>query len=153
MKKILLIVTLFFVKAGVAQQNDSANPDGTTLQTASVIIHKDPRIDLLVKKKAAINKNAKKSVARTGRGYRLLILSTNNREEAIDAKTKVYTYFPDLKVYLSYQTPFFKLKAGNFQTRAEAERYRKNMATLFPGGVFIINDTIEIKAEKTTTEE
>ena len=86
------------------------------------------------------------------RGYRLLVINTNKRNEAIDAKTKIYTYFPDLKAYLIYQTPYFKLKAGNFRTRDEAERYRKNLNSVFPKGVYIINDTIEITPEKDNTD-
>ncbi len=80
------------------------------------------------------------------------IINTNKRNEAIDAKTKIYTYFPELKAYLSYQSPYFKLKAGNFKTRDEAEKYRKMMTTMFPKGVFIINDIIEIKPEKEKEE-
>ena len=53
------------------------------------------------------------------------MINTNNRDEAIAAKTKVYTYFPELKAYLQYQSPYFKLRAGNFKTREEAEKYRK----------------------------
>ena len=113
---------------------------------------KDPRVDLLVKKQASINTVSKKSIGRTMRGYRLMILNTNKREDAIAAKTKVYTYFPELKAYLTYQAPFFRLKAGNFKTRDEAEKYKKEMAPLFPKGVFILNDTIEVKGEKTEEE-
>ncbi len=133
MKKILLSVLLLFTVRAFAQD--------------SVIVHKDPRVDLLVKKQASINKAVKKASVRTMRGYRLLVVNTNKRDEAMDAKTKIYTYFPDLKAYLSYQSPYFKLKAGNFKTREEAEKYRKSMAPIFPKGVFIINDIIEIKPE------
>ena len=114
----------------------------------SVIVHKDPRIDALVKKQAAINLAVKKSTGRTMKGYRLLVINTNSRDEAIAAKTKIYTHFPDQKAYLNYQTPFFKLKAGNYQTRDEAKQYQKLMNSLFPKGVFIISDTIEVKPEK-----
>jgi hypothetical protein len=120
--------------------------------TSAVIIHKDARVDALAKKQAAINSAIKKSSARTMRGYRLMVINTNKRDEAIEAKTKIYTYFPDMKAYLSYQSPYFKLKAGNFQTREEAERYRKLLTPMFPKGVFIINDIIEVKAEKETME-
>lgn len=122
----------------------------TVFAQDSVIVHKDPRVDALVKKQSSINKAVKKASVRTMRGYRLLIVNTNKRDEAMDAKTKIYTYFPDLKAYLSYQSPYFKLKAGNFKTRDEAEKYRRTMTAVFPTGVFIINDIIEIKPE---TEE
>lgn len=132
------MIALFVLKTGFAQDAESA----------TVLVHKDARLDSLVKKQASVNAAIKKASARSMRGYRLLIINTNKRNEAIDAKAKVYTYFPELKAYLIYQTPYFKLKAGNFKTREEAERYRKNMSSVFPKGVFIINDTIEITPEK-----
>jgi hypothetical protein len=82
------------------------------------------------------------------RGYRLLVLNTNSRDEAIAAKSKIYTHFPDQKAYLTYQSPFFKLKAGNFQTRDDAKRYQSLMNTLFPKGVYIVNDVIEVAPVK-----
>ncbi|MFN2457524.1 MAG: SPOR domain-containing protein [Chitinophagaceae bacterium] len=151
MKIVILIISVLMMKAGLAQE--TSTPVAT--QAASVIVHKDPRIDILVKKQASINKtaNSKKNYAHTMRGYRLMVINTNKREDAIAAKTKIYTYFPEIKAYLSYQSPYFKLKAGNFKTRAEADRYRKNMNTLFPNGVFIMSDIIEVKADKDEVEE
>jgi hypothetical protein len=143
MKKLLLFLFLFTALRTLAQ--DASLPD-----TATVVVHKDPRADALVKKQAAMNAAIRRANARTARGYRLLVVNTSNRNEAIEAKTKVYTYFPELKSYLGYQTPYFKLKAGNFRTRAEAEKYLSNFKTIFPKGVFIVNDTIEVKPEKET---
>ena len=141
MKQILLLAGLFFAVESFAQ--DSALLDGPP-----VLVHKDPRIEALVKKQAAINSAFRKAAGRTMSGYRLLIINTNSRDEAVAAKTKVYTHFPDQKVYLSYQSPFFKLKAGNYQTREEAKKYQELMKILFPKGVFIMNDIIEVKPEK-----
>jgi hypothetical protein len=150
MKSRLLIPALFITLASAAQ-NGVTPRDPASIQTATVVVHKDPRIDALIKKKIAINK-ASTNVARTARGYRLLVINTNNRNEAIAAKTKVYTYFPELNAYLQYQAPYFKLRAGNFKTRSEAEKYRKAMTSMFPKGVFIVNDIIEIKPEKEKDE-
>lgn len=139
MKKILLVFVVFFSLAAGAQDN--------TVDGPSVIVHKDPRMDELVKKQSAINITAKKAAGRTMRGYRLMIVNTNSRDEAIAAKTKIYNHFPDQKAYLTYQSPFFKLKAGNYQTRDDAKRYQSLMNTIFPKGVFIISDIIEVKPE------
>ena len=144
MKTVLVLLSLVLFSSSNAQSDSSG---------AGVVVHKDPRVDLLVKKQASINTVSKKSIGRTMRGYRLMVLNTNKREEAIAAKTKVYTYFPELKAYLTYQSPFFRLKAGNFKTKDEAEKYKKQLAPLFPKGVFILNDTIEVKGEKTEDEE
>ena len=118
------------------------------VDTNSVVIHKDPRIDLLVKKQIQINEETSREARRIGKGYRLLVVNTNNRDEAVAAKSKVYTYFPELKSYLLYQAPFFKLKVGNFKEKKEAEDYQKRLEKYFPKGVFIMNDTIEVKLDK-----
>ncbi len=149
MKIILLVYLVVVMKTAFSQENTTSIPPN---QTTAVIVHKDPRIDILVKKQSSINTAVKKASARSMRGYRLMIINTNKRNEAIDAKTKIYTYFPELKAYLSYQSPYFKLRAGNFKTRDEAEKYRKMMTTMFPKGVFILNDIIEIKPEKEKEE-
>ena len=136
MNKIFLAVAVFFSVNAFSQD------------TSSVIIHKDPRIDLLVKKQIQINEETSREARRVGRGYRLLVINTNKRDEAVAAKSKVYTFFPELKSYLIYQSPYFKLKVGNFKDRKEAEEYRERLQKYFPKGVFIMNDTIEIRLDK-----
>lgn len=119
--------------------------DSVDTTRKSVIVHKDPRIDLLVAKQAQINEVTSRDARRIAKGFRLMIISTNNREEAISAKTTVYTYFPELKAYLWHQTPFYKLKAGNFKDRKEAEAYQARLNNYFPKGVYVMNDVIELK--------
>ena len=121
--------------------------------TSSVVVHKDPRLDLLLKKQGEINAAIKKANARTAKGYRLLVINTNKRDDAIAAKTKVYSNFPELKAYLVYQSPYFRLKVGNFKTREEAQQYQKTLGYYFPKGVFIIPDTIEVTPEKDLENE
>jgi len=114
--------------------------------SSSVTIHKDPRLDLLIKKQSQLNEETNKK--KTARGFRLLVVNSNKREDAINAKTKLYQYFPELKTYLYYQAPYFKLKAGNFKDRKEAEDYQKKLNSFFPNGVFVMSDLIELKPEK-----
>jgi len=123
-----------------------------TSDTSSVVIHKDSRIDLLVKKQAEINEETTRNARRVTRGFRLLVVNTNKRDEAISAKAKLYQYFPELKSYLLYQSPYFKLKAGNFKERKDAESYQKKLNAFFPKGVFVMNDMIEVKPDKDTEE-
>lgn len=143
MKKILLISTLIFSLHSNSQDSTWKKPDDNN----SVIIHKDPRLDLLVKKQIQINEITSRDARRIGKGYRLLVVNTNVRDEAIEAKTKVYTHFPELKSYLIYQSPYFKLKVGNFKERKEAEEYQNKLKKYFPNSVFIMNDIIEIKLD------
>jgi SPOR domain len=119
----------------------------------TVIVHKDPRLDLLVKKQATINEVTSRDSRRTDKGFRLMIISTNSRDEALAAKTKVLTYFSDLKAYMWYQSPYFRVKAGNFKDRKDAESYQRRLNSYFPKGVFIMKDIIEVKPGKGNDDE
>lgn len=145
MKFLWAIIFTFFTTACFAQVDTTGKQP---VDSNTVVIHKDPRLDLLVNKQATINEVTSREGRRTDKGFRLMIISTTSRDEAIAAKTKIYTYFPDLKAYLWYQSPYFRVKAGNFKDRKEAEAYQKRMNTYFPRGVFIMKDIIEVKPGK-----
>ncbi|HYC40437.1 MAG TPA: SPOR domain-containing protein [Chitinophagaceae bacterium] len=138
---IIPILFLAFSLPGIAQDTSWKKLSDSN----TVIVHKDPRLDLLVKKQAQINEETTRYSKRTAKGFRLMIISTTNREEAIAAKTKIYTYFPELKAYLWYQSPYFRLKVGNFKEREDAESYRHRLNVYFPKGVFIMRDIVEVK--------
>lgn len=149
MNRILIPFFLLFA----IQSNAQIDTVSKTQDTSSVVIHKDPRLDLLVKKQAQINESTSRDARRTDKGFRIMIISTNSRDEAIAAKTKIYTYFPELKAYLWYQSPYFRVKAGNFKDRKDAEAYQNRLNTYFPKGVFIMKDIIEVKPSKPGEEE
>ena len=150
MKFILTIAVFGFATSCFAQQDTTSTK---RVDSNTVIVHKDSRLDLLVKKQAVINEVTSREGRRTDKGFRLMIISTSNREEALAAKTKVYTYFPELKAYLWHQSPYYKLKAGNFKDRKDAEAFQKRLNTYFPKGVFIMKDIIEVKPSKGNEEE
>lgn len=142
--------TLFFLALIILSVNSIAQ-DSTwklSVDSNSVVVHKDPRIDLLIKKQAQINEETSRDARRIGKGYRLLVINTSKRDEAAAAKSTVYANFPELKAYLIYQSPYFKLKVGNFKERKDAEVYQDRLRKFFPKGVFIMNDVIELKLDK-----
>ena len=69
-----------------------------TVDTPSVIVHKDPRIDLLVKKQIQINEETSREARRVGKGYRLLVINTNNRDEADLLPKQKCTLFSRIKI-------------------------------------------------------
>ena len=105
---------------------------------------------MLIKKQSQVNEDLNKK--KSTRGFRLLVINSNQREDAINGKTKLYQLFPELKTYLYYQAPYFKLKAGNFKERKDAEDYQLKLNKYFPNGVFVMTDVIEVKAEKEADE-
>ena len=149
MKFFLFFLPFFIPVLSFAQDTTWKKP----VDSSSVIVHKDPRLDQLVKKQAQINEETSRNARKTAKGFRLMIISTNNRDEAIAAKTRIYTYFPELKAYLFYQSPYFRLKVGNFKERKDAEAYQKRLNVYFPKGVFIMKDIVEIKPGKNGDDE
>ncbi len=145
MKKLVFALFIFSSAVAVAQP--------ATPGDSSVIVHKDPRLDLLVTKQAQINEETSRDARKVGKGFRLMIISTNSRNEAIAAKTTIYTYFPELKAYLWHQSPYYKVKAGNFKDRKEAESYQQRLNAYFPKGVFVMNDVVELKPDKNREED
>jgi hypothetical protein len=137
MYKSIIILSLFF-SCRAFSQTDSP----------TVILHKDPRLELLVKRQVEINEETTRDSRRSMPGFRIQVISSTDRNKVFAAKTKVYTQFPDLKPYLLYQAPNYKLKVGNFRTQEEAEDALKQLAPLFPAGLYVIRDTIEVKPEQ-----
>src|ERR1043165_7955407 len=96
------ILFFIFLYAGLhAQDSLQRNP----LDSNSVVVHRDQRLELLKKKQIEINEETSRNARRSAKGFRLMVINTDKREDAIAAKTKVYTYFPELKAYLTYQSP------------------------------------------------
>lgn len=117
-------------------------------ETPTVKLIKDPRVDVLEKKHIEINEFNTRDARRFVQGYRLLVINTNDRNKANEAKAKVYKTFPELKAYLVYQSPFYKLKVGNFKDQKEADVYLKKVQLYFPATVYIIRDMIEVNPDK-----
>jgi|688.fasta_scaffold339251_1 hypothetical protein len=138
MRRLLTITLLFTALQGYAQ---------------SVSIIKDPRIDMLLKKQAELNKQVEKLNNKTGPGYRVMVINTNDRTKALEVKSKMMSEYPDHKSYLVYQSPYFKIQVGNFRTRGEAEDLRKRIVRLYPNGVMVVPATVEYKIEKEEEEE
>ena len=142
--KTSLLLFSIFLFSGLCAQDSLL---GKQTDSNSVIVHKDQRLDMLIKKQIEINEETSRNARRSAKGFRLMVINTDKRNDAIEAKTKVYTYFPELKAYLIYQSPYFKLKVGNFKDRKDAETYQKRLDAYFPKGVFVINDIIEVKLD------
>jgi hypothetical protein len=125
------------------------NPVFSQKDSGIVEVIKDPRIDLLVKKQAQINKvSAYKNSRGEYKGYRLMILSTNDRELAYKTKSEMLRYFPDQNLYMGYQAPYFKLKMGDFIKRAEADAFKKELSQVFDQATYVIQDIIKITPEQ-----
>jgi hypothetical protein len=142
---VLLTCMMHAAITAIAQTDKVTHIDSTP----SVELVKDYRIDLLVKKQAQINRVAVyKNSKGEYKGYRIMILNTNNREVAYRTRSEILRYFPDNNVYMAYQSPYFKLKMGDFLKREDAEKMKKDLVKMFNQNVFVMQDIIHLKPEE-----
>jgi hypothetical protein len=119
-----------------------------TLNNGTVLLQKDSRIDILGQKMEDYNTSLAKSV-RSGKGFRLMLLTSNDRNMVMQTRSKLLQQYPEHKIYMIYQSPFIKLKMGNFVERTDAEKLKKQLLSqkIITGNIYILSETIEIKPE------
>ena len=139
---------LFFLISVAGFASKAQAVAGDSLLYAKVIVQKDRRIDILGEKMYAYNDGLKKNI-RSARGYRLMVLSSNDRNLAMKLRSSLLQQYPQHKVYMVYQNPFIKLKMGNFVEKAEAENFKKQLIRqgVVPGNIYLLSEMVEIKPE------
>lgn len=80
-------------------------------------------------------------------GYQLQVLNTTNRNDALEAKSLLLSKYPQQKTFLLFQTPYYKIRFGNFLTQSEAVNYQKKIKAHFTN-VFVIPTKFEIKVKE-----
>ena len=139
--------------------NLSAQKINDTIISGNAIVIKDGRIDILGKKMAEYNSSLGTVTYANGltsaKGYRLMVVSTNDRPYAMKIRAQLYQMFPDQKQYMSFQMPNIKIKFGNFLDKADAEKVRKQIlgTKLVTNNIYILPETIEIKPAKEEKEK
>ena len=118
MKRILFMI-LFVATASIAfaQSNGSVN------------VSQDDRIESLISKQRQLYK-----LDSSFSGYRIHIFMEIGNEalkHAEDVKKQFEKTFPDIPIYLTYAEPYFRLRAGNFRNRVEAEKCLRRIKPKF----------------------
>jgi len=114
----------------------------------SAFVTRDPRVDVLVDKQIELNGEAIKGRTITTQGFRLLMITTNKRDVALELKSRLMKNYPDQKSYLYYQSPNFKVQFGNFKTYKDADKAKSEMEVFFGKDMIIVPSKIEMRAEK-----
>jgi len=118
MKRILFMI-LFVATASIAfaQSNGSVN------------VSQDDRIESLISKQRQLYK-----LDSSFSGYRIHIFMEIGNEalkHAEDVKKQFEKTFPDIPIYLTYAEPYFRLRAGDFRNRVEAEKCLRRIKPKF----------------------
>lgn len=125
MKRIFSFIIFFAITATAMAQN--------------LNIHQDSRINALISKQRAIY-----AADSTLKGYRIHVFMEIGNEalkHAEETKRRFENAFPDIPIYLSYSEPYFRLRAGNFRNRVEAEKCLRRIKPRFKEA-FVTADAI-----------
>ena len=132
---------------------DTAQSETDSLQKPYILddmplvrVHQDSLIEALLKEKVyGISEMIEID------GFRVQIFSSNRqqtaKEEALALEKKM-TDALSTAVYVTYISPFWKVRLGNFRTYEEANAFKVQLITQFPelqGDTYIVRDKIQVR--------
>lgn len=88
------------------------------------------------------------------RGYRIQVYSGNDqrrsKNEAQARRNEILSAYPNMDVSISYNSPVWKVKAGNFKTQEQAAAALNEMKSEFPAfgrEMHVISDVVNIAVD------
>ena len=95
----------------------------------SLNVNQDDRIENLIAKQRLLYR-----IDSSFNGYRIHVFMEIGNEalqHAEEVKKQFEKAFPDIPIYLTYAEPYFRLRAGNFRNRVEAEKCLRRIKPRF----------------------
>lgn len=112
-------------------------------ETGTVTIIKDPKIDVLIARRLKLEREAIGTSRITAEGYRVQLFSGSNRAQTYDEQARFKALYPSLNTYISYSQPNYKIRAGDFRTRLEAEKFMSQARRAY-SSLFILPERINL---------
>lgn len=101
----------------------------------------DPRVEILVRKHIEINQ---KQTGIEGFRIQLFFDSGNNAKIQAQAMQEEFrTRYPEVEAYLSYKSPNYRVRVGDFRSRLDAQYFLNKISMDFPNA-FITEDQIQL---------
>lgn len=70
-------------------------------------------------------------------GYRVLVFDDNNpstaKQQAQNRRNQIAARFPEFTVYVQFNSPYWRVKVGDFRSRSDAENALAVIRQAFPG--------------------
>ena len=107
--------------------------------TGSLNVNQDSRIESLISKQSRLYE-----LDSSFSGYRIHIFMEIGNEalqHAEEVKKQFENAFPNIPIYLTYSEPYFRLRAGDFRNRVEAEKCLRLIKPKFKEA-FVTSDMI-----------
>ncbi|MHB1277512.1 MAG: hypothetical protein ACYC1Q_03875 [Bacteroidia bacterium] len=101
-----------------------------------VTVVADPRIEkILDTRRVYYNLDS------SSQGYRIQILMSTNHKEAMLEKENFELKYPDIPIYLKYDSPNFKLRVGDYSGKIEAHYWFVELQDEYPT-LFLVPDKV-----------
>jgi hypothetical protein len=106
-----------------------------------VEVDKDPKVDSLIGTYLINSKGGANNASSDG--FRVQIYSGSDRKGAFNAQAKFQDKHPEVRTYLIYREPNFKVHIGDYRSRLEAEKVVEELKPAFTG-LFIVEEKINL---------
>ena len=93
----------------------------------------------------AIHRDTK--VIYAGKGFRVQIYNGYDREKAIKVRAEFMRMFPGTYTYLSYVSPGFRVRVGDYRSRDQAAGMLREANSMYPTPCMIVPDQITVHAD------
>ena len=130
---VLLLLIIAGLRSGFAQE--------VRKDSGSVTIYQDKLVDELVQKQVKLNE-----AGNNQDGYRIEIFSDSGNNSKTKAQTAMDEFLakqPEMKAYLVFKSPNYKVKVGDFRSKLDAIRSLNQISAECPNA-FIISDLINL---------
>lgn len=88
--------------------------------------------------------NQQKVLVGTKEGYRVLVISIDNLEDANKIKSELTNLVDDNEIYIDFEPPFYKLEVGDFDNQKSADNLRFKLNQLGYKEAKVVQETINI---------
>ncbi len=103
---------------------------------SSIVVQADQEVSKLLDAFVRVNTSETKVT-----GWRVQILATTDRQRLETVESSFKLNYPSIPVDWVHANPYYKLRAGAFQTKAEAERLKNTLSQQFDG-VYLVKDQV-----------
>ncbi len=127
MMKIVFLLFIAFISVQVFSQSQEENRNNGP---GELKINQDERVDMLISRYRDMKAKSKEMP-----GFRIQIFfgsGRTSREQALESKARFLSDFPDYPAYILYETPYYKVRVGDFRTKREAAFLYKRLKRDFP---------------------
>lgn len=139
--KTLVISATALLTAIPAAMGDVTIVDEIMSGGRNIIIQPQALTNLLIKQEvstedAAASLSGENAARQRSSGYRVQVFLDNNpstaKATARSRANAISSRFPELRTYVTYNSPYWRLRVGDFKTQAEAAAAAEDLRLAFP---------------------